>query len=116
MLSAATRGGALLSSLHGYTTHGDPFISSFTSSLLTRVSQPFFRSLAAWIYNGELLDPSDEFFVRARRKHQDRSRDQDDSTSAAESWNGRYKFRKEMLPSFLNESFGKKVSDYAWDL
>lgn len=95
--------------LHGYTAHGDPFISTFTSTLLARVSQPFFRSLAAWIYQGELLDPSDEFFVQARKKNQDGATDQDDSTSAAESWNGRYKFRKEMLPSFLSESLGKKV-------
>lgn len=108
-LLSATRGGALLSLLHGYTAHGDPFISSFTSALLARVSQPFFRSLAAWIYHGELLDPAGEFFAQARKRNQDGQRDQDDSTSAAESWNGRYRFRKEMLPSFLSEGFGKKV-------
>ena len=41
--------------------------------------------------------------------------DQDDLTGERETglrlWQGKYKFRQEMLPAFVGEGFGSKVSD-----
>ncbi|CAD6581720.1 MAG: Microtubule-nucleating Tub4p (gamma-tubulin) complex component [Cyphobasidiales sp. Tagirdzhanova-0007] len=110
----ATRGGALLSFIHSYTAHGDPFIRSFTSSLLEKVSGPFFKSLAAWIYEGELVDPSAEFFVERNGNigSGDNATERENGAGygrKVETWSGRYRFRREMLPSFVGEHFGSKI-------
>lgn len=118
LLFAATRGGALLSLLHSYTVHGDPFIRSFTSTLLEKVSAPFFKSLASWIYEGELVDPSSEFFVERNSSTGTAMADGEEGNTSgnangnddSQTWSGRYRFRKAMLPSFVSEDLGRKVS------
>ncbi|GAA5890728.1 hypothetical protein JCM6882_000637 [Rhodosporidiobolus microsporus] len=123
-------GGAFLSTLHSYTSNGDPFISSFSSRLLQTLSVPFFSTLASWIYDGELRDPYDEFFValnpaldgtgderwaagRRRREDEDGMYGEpvaeEEGVAAHELWAQKFEFRKEMLPAFLEEAFGKKI-------
>lgn len=121
-------GGALVSLLHSYTSHGDPFVRQLTDSLLVQVSRPFFRTLAKWIHEGELLDPCDEFFVRlnpelkgvhfSRRQTVDLDGGdglslglavEDPAMSTLRLWERKYFFRAEMLPGFVSESFGRKV-------
>ncbi|GAC97338.1 hypothetical protein PHSY_004923 [Pseudozyma hubeiensis SY62] len=116
-------GGSLVSLIHSYTFNGDPFIRRFTSGLLDEVSKPFFHSLSLWIYEGELQDPFHEFFVELnddpRRASQSRSGSNppdgdlpsftDLDGDAASLWQNKFVFRKDMLPSFLQESFGRKI-------
>ncbi|GJN91386.1 hypothetical protein Rhopal_004407-T1 [Rhodotorula paludigena] len=118
-------GGAFLSTLHAYTSNGDPFISSFSSRLLQTLSVPFFATLSAWIYTGELHDPFDEFFVALNPALLEGSANQSAGRRAAdefadrsveagvqphELWAQKFEFRMEMLPAFLGEAFGRKVS------
>ena len=117
-------GGALLTSLHSRTSNGDPFIRDFSSRLLKTLSVPFFSTLAAWIYEGELRDPFGEFFVELNPgieagEHRGSElgevgdfgggREQGDGVQAHELWEGKFGFRREMLPGFLEEAFGRKV-------
>jgi len=125
-------GGAFLSTLHAYTSNGDPFISTFSSRLLQTLSVPFFATLSDWIYTGELHDPYDEFFVAlnpallegaageaARRRLRGADGGPDDAygadrsvdagVQAHELWAQKFEFRRDMLPAFLTESFGLKV-------
>jgi len=116
-------GGSLVSLIHSYTFNGDPFIRRFTSGLLDEVSKPFFNSLSSWIHEGELQDPFQEFFVELnddpRKAAQSRSNTSgvdgelpsfgDLDGDAASLWQHKFVFRKEMLPSFLQESFGRKI-------
>lgn len=116
-------GGSLVSLIHSYTFNGDPFIRRFTSGLLDEVSKPFFHSLSLWIYEGELQDPFREFFVELnndpRKANNNRSNTSgadgdmpsfsDLDGDAASLWQNKFVFRKEMLPSFLQESFGRKI-------
>ncbi len=116
-------GGSLVSLIHSYTFNGDPFIRRFTSGLLDEVSKPFFHSLSLWIYEGELQDPFREFFVELnddpRKASQSRANSSgaegdlpsfsDLDGDAASLWQNKFVFRKEMLPSFLQESFGRKI-------
>lgn len=101
MFDPDARGGALLSVIHSYTKNGDPFVRDFASKILEDVSRPFFRFMAAWIYEGELKDPNREFFVESQSTGRD---DQE-----AILWSGRYRLNIDMLPSFLDETFGGKV-------
>ncbi|SPO22753.1 related to Spindle pole body component alp6 [Ustilago trichophora] len=116
-------GGSLVSLIHSYTFNGDPFIQRFTSGLLDEVSKPFFHSLSLWIYEGELQDPFREFFVelnddpcKAGQSRSSASGADGDVPSfsdldgdAASLWQNKFVFRKEMLPSFLQDSFGRKI-------
>jgi gamma-tubulin complex component 3 len=127
-------GGALVSLIHSYTFNGDPFIRKFTAqlleevrrtqnvaclplltSVLLQVSKPFFHSLSRWIYEGELQDPFCEFFVELSAEarasaNANNSLPSFEDVDAVSLWQSKFKFRQEMLPSFLSESFGRKVS------
>ncbi|KAK4054085.1 Microtubule-nucleating Tub4p (gamma-tubulin) complex component [Microbotryomycetes sp. JL201] len=131
-------GGALLSSIHAHTSNGDPFVREFSSRLLKTVCVPFFGTLSAWIYEGELKDPFNEFFVELnpaldggeRRWNEpglgevgeirgggagngaegdDQSFSDRQGVKAHELWESKFTFRREMLPSFLEEAFGRKI-------
>ncbi|KAJ3010986.1 UNVERIFIED_CONTAM: Gamma-tubulin complex component 3 [Siphonaria sp. JEL0065] len=104
-LSVGLRGGALLSMIHGYTNHGDPFVQNFVEGLLKeaispppplKVSIPFYQMLKRWLYEGELNDPYQEFSLHDRKA---------DSNNM---WRNQYVLRNEMIPSFLNRSVAKK--------
>lgn len=106
------KGGSLISLIHSYTFNGDPFIRSFTSSLLSQVSIPFFKTLSKWIYEGELDDPFDEFFVKDDKSSSSKNEVEDDDGDEETNdkiWKEKFSFRKEMLPSFLRESFARKI-------
>ena len=102
---------------------------------LNQVSKPFFTILQKWIFSGELYDPCDEFFVAMDPElahyqyiHPkaisgqtstdggfpsilgDLDEGTPESDQRSRLWEAKYQFRKEMLPSFLGETFGRKVS------
>ncbi|KXN89628.1 hypothetical protein AN958_05495 [Leucoagaricus sp. SymC.cos] len=100
-----------------------------------QVSRPFFSTLQKWLFSGELYDPFAEFFVGvdAELAHFtpgqlsagalgnpsgdggfDRfGTDGEDYSGAREDglklWEAKYRFRKEMLPLFVGDAFGKKI-------
>ncbi|KAL0070721.1 Microtubule-nucleating Tub4p (gamma-tubulin) complex component [Marasmius tenuissimus] len=130
-----SHGGALVNLIHSYTDNGDPFIRTFTDQLLEEVSKPFFSTLHKWLFSGELYDPFGEFFVAVdpslaqlqymhpsslaggidqlaggkddlKLEDEDRSRERE---GGLRLWEEKYRFRREMLPMFVGEAFGKKI-------
>ncbi|CDO71343.1 hypothetical protein BN946_scf184908.g101 [Trametes cinnabarina] len=125
-------GGALVNLIHGYAENGDPFIRKFTNQLLEEVSKPFFATLHKWLFSGELYDPFSEFFVAvdpelAHLQYMQPSLqgvgqlasdggftggDVEDASEehagGLQLWEQKYRFRKEMLPAFVGETFGRK--------
>lgn len=109
---------------------------SFTHYFL-QVSRPFFATLHKWLFSGELYDPFEEFFVSADSSlghvpyvHpssipgvistapnngglggglHDTDNFLELRVNGQKLWETKYRFRKEMLPAFVGESFGKKV-------
>ncbi|KAN0097611.1 Spc97 / Spc98 family domain containing protein [Tylopilus felleus] len=127
------QGGALVNLIHSYTDNGDPFVRKFTDQLLEEVSKPFFSTLHKWLFSGELYDPYNEFFVSVDPDlthvqyllHPSLltgggdgmfgalAGDAEDISTERESglrlWQAKYRFRKDMLPMFVGEAFGKKI-------
>ncbi|KAF8559126.1 gamma-tubulin complex, component 3 [Imleria badia] len=127
------QGGALVNLIHSYTDNGDPFVRKFTDQLLEEVSKPFFSTLHKWLFSGELYDPCNEFFVSVDPDlahvqyllHPSLltgggdgmfgalAGDAEDMSTERESglrlWETKYCFRKDMLPMFVGEAFGKKI-------
>ena len=131
-----------MSLIHHYTSHGDPFVQAFTDTLLEAVSKPFFVCLAKWIYEGELHDPYEEFFIQlnpdmkavqfgSKRRGLvvgagfaidmlDVNASQDDEDGGVEAhqlWEKKFLLRSEMLPNFVNDTFSRKVRNtlQSWD-
>ncbi|KAI9022722.1 Spc98 family-domain-containing protein [Phycomyces nitens] len=92
------KGGALVSTMHNYTKHGDPFIRQYISKMLQEVSKPFYEMLQRWIYAGELDDPYNEFFVAC-----------DPAVPEEELWQNQYSIREDMLPAFISGELAQKI-------
>lgn len=103
------------------------------------MSKPFFQTLQRWLFQGELHDPYSEFFVASNPElahlqytnansnanagalmgdggfagaDDDERMDSDETrNNGLKLWEGKYKFRGEMLPNFVGEAFGKKVRE-----
>ncbi|ORZ25249.1 gamma-tubulin complex component protein [Absidia repens] len=97
-VSQDQKGGALVSTMHNYTNHGDPFFKQYISNMLQEVSKPFYEMLKRWISEGELDDPYGEFFVAI-----------DPSVTEEELWQRKYTFREDMLPSFISPELAQKI-------
>ncbi|TPX51174.1 hypothetical protein SeLEV6574_g00419 [Synchytrium endobioticum] len=92
------RGGALISQMHNYVNHGDPFIQKFIHHLLVEVARPFYEMLAMWMYEGELDDPFDEFFVTFNPNVND-----------SDMWKNQYYTRPDFQPSYISKNVAKKI-------
>ncbi|KAI8641486.1 Spc98 family-domain-containing protein [Parasitella parasitica] len=92
------KGGALISAIHNYTKHGDPFIKNYITKMLQIVSKPFYEMLERWVYEGELDDPYQEFFVAC-----------DHTVPEEELWQSKYTMREDMLPAFLPKELAHKI-------
>ena len=62
------QGGALLSALVAYAQHGDPYLRTSLDRMMQIVAAPVLTMISAWISDGELLPPTDEFFIRTHHE------------------------------------------------
>ncbi|KAL5004454.1 hypothetical protein ScPMuIL_017910 [Solemya velum] len=92
------KGGALASSIYSYMQHGDPYIKSLIKHILTMIAQPIYARLLRWMYDGELEDTHDEFFVAA-----------DPTVKNDRLWHDKYSIRKFMIPTFILTDQAKKI-------
>ncbi|KAJ8309894.1 hypothetical protein KUTeg_011759 [Tegillarca granosa] len=92
------KGGALASSLYSYMQHGDPYIKSLIKHTLSMVSQPIYVTLIRWIYDGEMEDTHDEFFVAA-----------DPTVKNDRLWHDKYSLRKSMIPNFITPEQANRI-------
>lgn len=92
------KGGSLLSAIHSYMQHGDPYVKALVKHILNQVAEPVKIILSRWIYEGELDDAFNEFFVAA-----------DYSVPDERLWSEKYSIRKTMLPSFISLELGTKI-------
>ncbi|KAK9457372.1 Spc98 family-domain-containing protein [Dipodascopsis uninucleata] len=89
-------GGQILNVLHSYTTHGDPFVSSFANRLMKSVSRPFYEFVQQWIYTGDVRDPYKEFFVRKREEKN-------------VMWDERYILDESQVPAFMSPVIVERI-------
>lgn len=92
------KGGSLLSSIHSHTQTGDPFTSKLVKHILHIVSRPIRSILEQWIFDGELQDTYNEYFIAA-----------DPAVRNERLWHEKYTLRKQMLPSFITSDLATKI-------
>ena len=105
------KGGQIISAIHSFSlTHGDPFVKTFAERLLSHVTRPFYAMLRQWIYDGELSDPYQEFFVlESADKLDDSSGDNSRKGAATSVWEEKYKLNSAMVPSIISDTFAQKI-------
>ena len=114
-LIVGLKGGSLVDRVHSFTAHGDPYVRSFAHKLLTQITRPWYEMLKTWIYEGQLRDPFQEFFVRETPVTEVRSRyagyGSYTSTTAPKSsaWEGKYSLEDSLVPGFIGEQVARKV-------
>lgn len=107
--SKSKKGGQLVSLIHGFSTsHGDPIVAAFAERLLASVTRPFYDILRHWIYDGELQDPYQEFFVREQNPNNEDRQDLK-ARGMSSVWNDKYEVEKGMIPSIITDDFAQKV-------
>ncbi|CAK7271928.1 Microtubule-nucleating Tub4p (gamma-tubulin) complex component [Sporothrix epigloea] len=110
--STNKRGGQLISLIHSFSvSHGDPVVGAFAERLLAPVARPFYEILRRWIYDGELVDPYCEFFVREQGSNADDAKRQEAARAKGHSsvWNDKYEIDAAMIPSIMRTDFAEKV-------
>lgn len=104
--SEKKKGGQLISLIHSFSSsHGDPVVAAFAERLLGSFTRPFYDILRHWIYDGELSDPFQEFFVREQSPHTDPAK----LKGAGNVWEDKYEIAKDMIPSIITQDFAQKV-------
>jgi gamma-tubulin complex component 3 len=92
------KGGQIISAVHKYAEHGDPLVHEFVQRLLKKLTSPFYNMVHDWIYQGELQDPYNEFFIA-----------QNDDTDMESQWKSKFSLRESMLPTYIPYVLAKKV-------
>ncbi|XP_071493935.1 gamma-tubulin complex component 3 homolog [Diadema antillarum] len=95
---ADKKGGSLASAIHSYTLHGDPSTRQLVKHILRLVAFPIRTMLDKWIFDGQLEDKHNEFFVAA-----------DPSIKEDKLWHEKYSLRKSMVPSFISMEQARKI-------
>ncbi|PTB81050.1 hypothetical protein M440DRAFT_1387561 [Trichoderma longibrachiatum ATCC 18648] len=102
--SEEKKGGQLITLIHSFaSSNGDPVVAAFAERLLGSFTRPWYGILRHWIYDGELSDPSLEFFVRVKNITQDAVR------VKGNVWEDQYEMAQDMIPSIISQEFAQKI-------
>lgn len=100
------RGGQIISLIHSFaSSHGDPLVAENADQLLETCTRPFYDMLRHWIYDGELSDPYQEFFVREQSADKEPAK----SRPTNNVWEDKYEIAEDMIPSIITQEFAHKV-------
>ncbi|KAL7950379.1 Spc98 family domain-containing protein [Trichoderma barbatum] len=98
------KGGQLITLIHSFaSSNGDPVVAAFADRLLGSFTRPWYGILRHWIYDGELSDPSLEFFVREQADTQESMR------VKGNVWEDQYEIAQDMVPSIISQDFAQKI-------
>lgn len=92
------RGGALASELYAYTLHGDSDVVGMMRFMLRNLASTLLHFISLWIYDGQLDDPFQEFFVACNS-----------SIKKERLWHEKYSLRRPMIPTFITLSQANKI-------
>ncbi|ORZ32234.1 Spc98 family-domain-containing protein [Catenaria anguillulae PL171] len=96
--SRGVQGGAMLSMVHTYAHHGDPGLEAFVQHVLKAMCAPLFAMIRRWVYEGDLVDPHGEFFVKVAG-----------NVDEDEWWKAKYTLQQDMIPGFIDKLLARKI-------
>lgn len=117
-MTRGKRGSQILDVVHSYATHGDAQVRSYTSSLLTEISRPFYEQLVGFLKEGRVSDPFDEFFCTinhevgledsAKASISNSSKSGGTSHHPLPYWKSKISLQKQNVPAFMSLETAKK--------
>jgi gamma-tubulin complex component 3 len=93
-----TKGGTLISVIYGYAKQGSPTIQILVNRILKQVLSPLSNFSRLWVYQGEIEDQYEEFFISMNPM----------STNDA-LWTTRYKLNTVMIPCFIDQQIAESI-------
>lgn len=88
----------IISIVNSYRPNGLQTIQQLLNRLLSHLLQPLLHYVHNWVYMGELLDSSGEFFILENRK-----------VSESEEWNDRFRLIAENIPNILSRETARMI-------
>lgn len=92
------KGGALATIVYDYTANGHAENRKLAMELLRSACIPLQHGLIRWLVNGEIVDPNGEFFI-----------EEISEVGFDQLWHQKYRIRKSMLPSFVDDGIAKRI-------
>ena len=92
------RGSDVISAVFSYSCQGNLSISSLMLRILNEVSTPLMNMIEYWITEGDLVDPSSEFFIY-----------KDDLIPDSELWTSKYFINAQHVPCFFDKDLVSKI-------
>eukprot|EP01135_Chromosphaera_perkinsii_P008737 Nk52_evm70s1444 gene=Nk52_evmTU70s1444 len=91
-------GGQLATVLYQLSQHGDDNVKNLITRILSKVLKPFYSLLQKWMFEGELNDPFNEFFIAC-----------DNTVEADNLWFSKYCIESVMRPVFVDKQLGNRI-------
>lgn len=95
---AKADGGSILSIVHDYLSVGDPVVRRMANDILIAMCKPLQNMLVNWLLNGEIEDPSNEFFIV-----------EVPGVTFDQLWDERYRVDTTRLPTFISPELAEKI-------
>jgi gamma-tubulin complex component 3 len=95
------KGGHIGSVLQAHIQRGQQFEAAYAARLLGHVCVPLYEMIRSWIYQGELQDSYDDFFVTAspQQKH----------AAGPDVWRASYELKSDLQPSFISPRLARNI-------
>eukprot|EP00803_Ostreobium_quekettii_P003739 evm.model.scf_156.5 EVM.evm.TU.scf_156.5 scf_156:43972-47321(-) len=98
-------GGELAGAVYAYLHQGDPTTHTFLTRILQRVCVPLFDMIKQWVFEGELYDPYQEFFVQDSGGLSQGM----DPPPSVDLWRDGYHINYAMLPAYVSEQLARQI-------
>ncbi|XP_055683487.1 gamma-tubulin complex component 3 [Lutzomyia longipalpis] len=92
------KGGALMSTVSSYLSHGDHAVKGLARVLLQEMCLPLRHMLLRWLLDGEIEDPHSEFFIETLH-----------DVTNDRLWHDKYRVRENLLPTFISTNLANKI-------
>eukprot|EP00752_Nemacystus_decipiens_P006417 g5780.t2 len=99
--AAQLTGGALASCLHTHVDHGDPFVRGLVHRTMVRACESLFYMVKLWMFEGELTDHHNEFFVGVKAL--------ESKEEPEKLWHEKYRLVSHLLPKFIDKELASKI-------
>lgn len=121
---AGLKGGPLLSVVFDHSQRGDVTGRSLLTKMLNHITVPWMEMVYQWVQSGRLVDPYDEFFVKADPKNSDFTHHPKTTWSRGSSkvlrnveniieperlWSHGYSIQSQQVPSFISPATSSRI-------
>lgn len=89
-------GNQIISAVYSFKAQGNPNIQGLIQRIMSTITQPFMKMVNNWIFNGELNDPLNEFFVA-------------ENVEGNDIWVNKYQLLSHQIPNIIEKELAQQI-------